>query len=116
MGKTVKRKIILRRIVLAVSKLMASCFVFPSRPDFCKIHCRFIAHNNAIQTRNTNGATVVATNRSWKLLSRMQLSGNADRSKFKNPNSPQKDVNSDGSVMGYRVATLDKICVNVTKI
>jgi hypothetical protein len=66
--------------------------------------------------RNPAGATVVATNRSWKLLSKIQLTGMTDRSKLNTLKCPQNDRNFDGSCTGYSVATFDRICVNVIKI
>ena len=66
--------------------------------------------------RNIKGARVVATNRSWKLLSKIQLIGTTDRSKLNTLKCPQNDRNFDGSCTGYSVATFERIWVNVIKI
>jgi hypothetical protein len=66
--------------------------------------------------RKIKGATVVATNRSWKLLSMIQLIGMSDRSKLNTLKCPQNARNVDGSCTGYSVATFERIWVNVIKI
>jgi hypothetical protein len=69
-----------------------------------------------IPMRNIKGAIVVAANRSWKLLSKIQLTGMTDRSKLNTLKCPQNDRNFDGSCTGYSVATFERIWVNVIRI
>ncbi len=113
MGNTVKIQIMLRRSVFEVS------FAKDARyPSFCLriMSCRWISHRMSMPRRNPTGATVVTTNRSWKLLSMMQLIGMTDRSKLNTLKCPQNARNVDGSFMGYSVASFERIWVNVIKI
>jgi hypothetical protein len=110
MGNTVKRKMMLRRSIFEVS--------FAKDPSFCLriMSCRWTSHRVSMPKRKIKGATVVATNRSWKLLSMIQLIGMTDRSKLNTLKCPQNERNIDGSCTGYSVATFERICVNVIKI
>ena len=113
MGNTVKIQIMLRRSVFEVS------FAKDARyPSFCLriMSCRWTSHRVSMPRRKIKGANVVATNRSWKLLSMIQLIGMTDRSKLNTLKCPQNDRNFDGSCTGYSVATFERIWVNVMRI
>jgi hypothetical protein len=113
MGNNVKIQIMLRRSVFEVN------FAKDARyPSFCLriMSCRWTSQRMSMPKRNIKGANVAASNRSWKLVSMIQLIGMTDRSKLNTLKCPQNARNVDGSFMGYSVATFERIWVNVIRI
>ena len=89
---------------------------FAPSPPLERIRSRSVNQAKKIPPTATMGETVLRTSRWWKLLSNTQFKGKADNSSDMKAKFSQNETKIVGSSVGYRVITLDRICVKVTKI